>query len=257
MGELVLLAKLVVVPVLIAAITLAGERLGPRIAGVLTGLPVVAGPTVFFLALEQGPTFAARSARATLASEASLGLFCALYARICPRASWRLSVAIGWTGFLAGTLVLDRVDPSLAVAIFLAIATPLVILALMPTPVLPNRGAATSRSEIAVRMGAGVALVLVLTGMAHALGPRLSGLLTVFPVAATVLAVFSHRNQGAAFAVQLLRGLAAGLYCLTAFFATLALALERFGTSRAFVAALAASLAVQLVMLRATGLRLH
>jgi len=61
--------KLVLVPLLIAAITAAGERLGPRIAGALTGLPVVAGPIALFIALEQGPAFAARAAVATLAGE--------------------------------------------------------------------------------------------------------------------------------------------------------------------------------------------
>ena len=65
-----------------------------------------------------------------------------------------------------------------------------------------------------------------------------------------MLAVFSHRNLGAPFAVHLLRGLAAGLYSLTAFFATIALLLERAGVAWTFAAAGLASVAVQLVVLR-------
>lgn len=246
-----LAAKLVLVPLLIAAITLAGARFGARIAGVLTGFPVVAGPIVFFLALEQGAAFAARSAAATLAGEGSLAVFCVLYARTALAAPWWASVAIGWTGFLASTLALDRLDPSLGAAAVIALMAPPIITALMPRPPPPaGSGGTVTRMEIGLRMAAGVGLMLALTGVASMLGPRLSGLLTIFPVATTILAVFSHRNQGAAFAVHLLRGLAAGLYSLSAFFLTLALALEPWGTAPAFLAAVAAALAVQLLVLR-------
>lgn len=246
---MILALKLALVPLLIAFITLAGQRLGPRVAGALTGLPVVAGPVVFFIALEQGPAFAARSAGATLAGEASLGAFCILYAVTCLRSPWWASLAAGWAGFAAGTFALDHLDPPPAAAGLLALATPLAIRALTPRPALPPRLDVAAGDEIGLRMGAGVALVVVLTALADGLGPRLSGLLTIFPVATTILAVFSHRNQGAPFAVHLLRGLGLGLYSLSAFFATLTLTLERLGTAGAFPAAVAAALVAQAVVL--------
>lgn len=49
--------------------------------------------------------------------------------------------------------------------------------------------------------------------------------------------------------MHLLRGLAAGLYCLTAFFVTLALALEPLGVAAAFALAVVASLLVQAAVL--------
>jgi len=265
----ILAAKLVLVPCLIAAITLAGARFGPRVAGALTGLPVVAGPIVLFLAIEQGAAFAARSAVATLAGEASLAAFCILYGRTALRAPWWASVVVGWLGFMASTFALDRLGLSLAAASGVALTVPLVVLAVLPgaaPAVLPGAAAAArprtavatgvtdvSRGEIALRMAAGVGLMLVLTGIAHALGPRLSGLLTVFPIATTVLAVFSHRSHGAGFAVQLLRGLALGLYSLTAFFLTLALVLERLGITGGFLVAAALAIAVQALVLAAPG----
>ena len=246
-------AKLVLVPSLIAAITLAGVRFGPRVAGALTGFPVVAGPIVFFMALEQGAPFAARSAVATLSGIASLGVFGVLYAWMAARASWAVSVVVGWLGFLGATLVFDRLDLRLAAAAALAVVVPLVMLALIPRPerIATNGpvGATIGTTEILLRMLAGVMLMLVLTGIAHVLGPRLSGLLTVFPIAATVLAVFSHRQQGAAFAAQLLRGLALGLYSLSGFFTTLAIMLEPWGLAPAFLAAIAAAIGAQLVVL--------
>jgi hypothetical protein len=246
-----LAAKLVLVPCLIAAITLAGARFGPRVAGALTGLPVVAGPIALFLAIEQGAPFAARSAVATLAGEASLAAFCILYGWTALRAPWWVSVVVGWLGFVVSTLALDRLAPPLAAASVVALTAPLVVLAVMPRTAAAAGITDVTRGEIALRMAAGVGLMLALTGIAHALGPRLSGLLTVFPIATTVLAVFSHRAHGAAFAVQLLRGLALGLYSLTAFFLGLALLLERLGTTGGFLAAAVAAIAVQALVLAA------
>jgi hypothetical protein len=247
---LFLIIKLLLVPFLIAAITIAGERFGPRIAGALTGLPVVAGPIVFVMALEQGAAFAARSAAATLAGIGSLAVFCVLYAAAALRTSWITSLAVGWAGFAASTLALDRLDPSFATASGLAITAPLVVTTLAPRPaVIEAASGVVPRAEIVLRMAAGVVLMLVLTALAHVLGPRLSGLLTVFPIATTILAVFSHRNQGGAFAVYLLRGLAAGLYSLGAFFLTLSATLAAWGVAPAFGAALVAALAAQTVVL--------
>src|SRR6185295_5365099 len=56
-----LLLKLVLVPGLIALVTVAGRRFGPRIGGWLNALPLVAGPVLFFLALEQGDACVARA----------------------------------------------------------------------------------------------------------------------------------------------------------------------------------------------------
>ncbi|MEW6273008.1 MAG: hypothetical protein AB1689_27335, partial [Thermodesulfobacteriota bacterium] len=143
-----------------------------------------------------------------------------------------------------------RSRPGLPAALAIALVAPLAIRVLSPHPVLPPAAAPATHGDVAARMLAGAALVVGLTAVADVLGPRLSGLLTVFPVATTVLAVFSHRNQGAPFAVHLLRGLAAGLYSLTAFFAALAFTLDRWGAAPAFAVAVVAALAAQLVVLR-------
>ena len=58
--------KLTLVPLLIAAVTLATRRWGPRVGGFLTALPVVTGPTLCFYAIEQGQAFGAHAATGTL-----------------------------------------------------------------------------------------------------------------------------------------------------------------------------------------------
>ena len=91
-------------------------------------------------------------------------------------------------------------------------------------------------------MAAAVGMVLLLTALARPLGPHLAGLLVPFPVAATVLAVFTHHYQGGDSAVRLLRGLVAGLWTMGVFFLVVAGTVERLGVGASFALAVAADL---------------
>jgi hypothetical protein len=90
-------------------------------------------------------------------------------------------------------------------------------------------------------------LVLVLTGLAGTLGPRLSGLLASFPVLATVLAAFTHAQEGPAAAAQLLRGFAMGLVAFAVFCFVVAEMLPSHGIPITFLAGSAAALAAHAV----------
>ena len=76
----VLLLKLVLVPALIAGVTLAGRRWGPAVAGWLSAFPIVAGPILWFIALEQGAAFAAQAAVGTLSAVLGMLAFGLSYA---------------------------------------------------------------------------------------------------------------------------------------------------------------------------------
>ncbi len=135
----ILVLKLALTPMLIAAASLAGRRWGPGVSGCLVGLPLTSGPVTFLLALSEG------------------------------------------TGFAAAT----------------------------------------------------------------ALGPRLTGLLSPYPVFATVLAIFAHHLQGPRSAVSVMRGTLLGLFGFAGFFLVLSALIESAGIAPAFTAAVAVSLALQ------------
>jgi hypothetical protein len=73
----------------------------------------------------------------------------------------------------------------------------------------------------------------------------LGGLLTPFPVASTVLAVFAHRQGSGEAAVAVLKGLLLALNAFAAFCAALVLCLPRFGLISSFALGLAAAALVQ------------
>lgn len=237
--------KLLLVPAFIGTLSLAGRRWGPSISGWLVGLPVVAGPIVFFLAVEQGTSFASGAARGTLVGLASLSAYALVYGRLSRRLDWAGSLLAGWGAFFLSTLLLARIPaPSLPLGFLAVSGTFLLVLRLLPAIDSLGDLPETPAWEIAARMAAGAALVLAITGVARSLGPRLSGLLTPFPVATTVFTVFTHRFQGGAAAVRLLRGLIAGSFTLAAFFLVLAATLDAWGIPASFGTAAASCLAV-------------
>jgi hypothetical protein len=89
------------------------------------------------------------------------------------------------------------------------------------------------------------ALVLAITAAAPLLGAQFTGLLTTYPVYASVLAAFAHVQSGREAATHVVRGLCFGLFAFASFFFAIAALIERAGVGIAFTAAIVAAAAVQ------------
>jgi uncharacterized membrane protein (GlpM family) len=171
------------------------------------------------------------------------------YAHAAQRHGWPLALAAGLAAWLLAAALLQQLAPGLPVALLLAVAS----LSLAPRAfpkVVPEAAHRAGPQELLLRMAAGAALTLAVAQAAGPLGGHWSGLLALFPVLASVLAVFSHRHSGPGFAATLLQGLARGMFSLVAFFAVLAPLLPRRPLAEAFGAAVLACLLVQLATLR-------
>jgi hypothetical protein len=249
-----LLLKIALAPALVAAASLAGRRFGPRVGGWLIGFPVVAGPVLWFYAREQGAAFAAGAAAGTVLGTLSLCCFLAAYAWSATRYGWQRSALLGWLAFAAATVILQQAPalrdsplPARLAAAFLALfATGRSLPRSAPGPIAPR-----PRHDLILRLVATAALVLSLTGVAGLLGPSLSGLVTPFPVATTILVVFAHREAGAGRVVAVLGGFIPSLYSFACFCASLSFGLGRWPLPGAFAAALLVSLLSQSIVLRA------
>jgi hypothetical protein len=248
----VLLAlKLALVPGLIAAVTLGGRRWGPRVAGWLGALPLVAGPVLVFLSIEQGPAFAARTAEATLAGLVAVAAFALGYARTAVHRPWWASLAAGWLAFFAATAALHAVPWRPLTGFAAAVAGFGIALIALPRARAAVRTLPAPRWDLPLRMAAALAVVLAVTGLAERLGPRLSGALTPFPTATAILLSFTHAQQGLPGALAFLRGFLPGMWSFALFCFVVALCVEPLGRVAAFAAALAAQLLTQAVVIRA------
>jgi hypothetical protein len=243
---LILATKILLAPLCVVAVSLAGRRWGTAVAGVLGGLPVVAGPILLVLALVHGRGFGADAAAGTLLGLCALALFAVVYGRVAPFAGPAVSVVCGWTAFLALVAVLDQIHPPPLLALVLAGASFAAGLALLPAPdAVPAEIGALPWWDLPARGLAAMALVLALTAASGALGPGLSGLLAPFPIITSVLAVFTHVHGGVVQVRVLLRNFLVGFYGFAGFCFVLAISLPSLRTAVAFSLALAVAVAIQ------------
>jgi hypothetical protein len=240
----VLAAKLLLAPLCVVGVSLAGRRWGMAVAGALGGLPVVAGPILLVLTLLHGPSFGADAAAGTLLALSALTIFVIAYGKVAPWAPPPAAVSIGWAGFLAWVGVLTFIDlPPLAALALVGVgfAAGLALLAPPRVPLVPQ--VELPWWDLPGRALAALVLVVALTGASGALGPYLSGLLAPFPIVTSVLALFTHAHGDPDQLRALLRGFLVGFYGFATFCFTLAVALDSTATAAAFSIALLASLA--------------
>ena len=248
---MLLLMKVLVAPALVAGVTLAVRRWGPRVGGWLSGMPTVAGPVLVFFAVEQGPAFAAQAAHATLTGLIGTVAFAVVYARMCIRLRWPTCLLLGWSVFMVTTYVLYTVSPPLAVSLGgLVTASVIGRLVLPRVSDPPLSGGGHPRADLVLRVLATATLVLVLTAIARPLGARLSGLLNAFPILTTIITAFTHAQRGSAATVAFVNGFARSIIGFGLFCAVLSLGLVRLG----LLPALAIALAVNAI---ASGLALR
>ena len=249
---LILLLKLLLVPLLIWLVTVAGRRWGPAVAGWLSAFPIVAGPILLTLTLEQGAAFAAHAAEGTLLAVIAILVFSLAYAWASARfgvAGAMVLALLAWAGSVA---VLREATLPLGLAFLLVWCALLLSLKVFPQP---GPGAAGARrNDLPWRMLAGAALVLAVTGAAAHLGARLSGFFAMFPVMSTVLVGFAHAGSGRGSVVALLRGMVAGYFGFSVFCGVLALQLRPGAVGPAFALALGCAFVVHMVSRRLLAL---
>lgn len=251
-----LILKLLLAPSLIAVITLAGRRWGAAVAGCLSGFPVVTGPILLFLAIEQGGTFTAHAAVAATVAVLSNISFGLAYSWAAQRCGWLLSLLAGMVVYGCVVTLLNLFHLSALQAGGITVIGLLLAGRMYPPVSVDETRSGPPKSDLPYRMVAGALLVLGLTFFSSRLGPNLTGLFSVFPVMGSVLGVFSHRNYGQHFAVKLLRGMVQGFYAFTVFCLILAATLETQSIVVCFVMALGAAIAVQSLLMHWQARRL-
>ena len=234
---MLLAVKLLAAPLFIAIVSLAGRRWGPAISGALTGLPLTSGPVSLILALQNGPQFASRAAIGSLAGEVSMCSFCLVYSLAAQRCSWRISTLIAVAAFLVATAILNSFTWSLLAAAALLLVVMALVSRLIPQAAMTANAISLPKWDLPARMILAALIVLALTTFASALGPQLSGLLAPFPVFGTVLAAFTHQQQGSAAAARLLRGVVVGSLAFFSFFLVVGQFLPDLGTALTYATA--------------------
>jgi hypothetical protein len=247
----VLALKLILAPAFVVGASLTARRFGPRVGGLVGGLPVVAGPILLVLAIVHDRDFAARSATTALLGLVSLAAFVVVYGVAAQRLRWPGALALAWLAFLAMTALASAVHLAATPALAVACASFVIGRAMLPSPSAgPSPAVVAPPSwDLPVRAGCAAAMVLAITAASAGLGPRLSGLLAPSPIITTVLAAFTHAQLGSDATLRLLRGMLTGFLAFALFCWTVALALPHTSTLAAFALAAAVAALTQAAIL--------
>jgi hypothetical protein len=233
----ILLLKLLATPTIIALASLAGRRWGPGVSGWIAGIPLTSGPLALYFALEQGTGFAARAAIGTLVGLLGVAAFCAAYGRLAGCFAWPVALGASLGVFAGLSFVTHALDVVPLVALTVVVASLVLAIRLLPEPAIQERSWRWPPWDIPLRMVLATVLVITLTGLSPILGSRWSGQLSPVPIYAGLMAVFAHRNEGAAAAVEVVRGVLLGAFGFALFFCCLALMLPVVALAVAFGAA--------------------
>ncbi|MCW2236746.1 hypothetical protein [Azospirillum canadense] len=242
-----LLIKVVAAALVVVIASIASEKAGPFVGGVISALPVSTGPAYVLLAMEHDDRFIADSALSSLVTNGAMILFLAALVRIAPRFGVGATVLLSSALWIAIAVALRSAgDWTLAGALLVNLAAYGIAYGLVRTfrpgqAPLPKGG--PRWYDIPARAALVGLLVAAVTTLSHVIGPRATGVAAVYPIALTCLTVILHPRMGgetvaAAMRSALLTNPAIGLAMLAAH-----LMAEPFGRAVALTAALLVSLA--------------
>ena len=237
------LARLALIPLVVWLASLAARRWGHALSGWLSGLPIIAGPLMLFITLDQGPAFAQSTALIILQTMPAVALHCLAFAWAARRFGWIVALLIALAAYVGVALLSSTFTLTLGAALTYAMAVVTISIVAMPRVRGDDQPAPIPTTEVAVRMVfAFVIAALVTLGATH-FGPRLSGILMTIPIAGIVLPAFTRALHGPTQTVRLLAGFAQGLIGFALFFAVLIGALADQSVAVAFTLASLTALA--------------
>jgi hypothetical protein len=232
-----LVAKIVVCVGFVLIGTAAAERLGPRLGGLFASTPQMSVVSLIFFAIEQGHAFAAESSfwsiRGMCATIPVLLVYLAATRFVpAPRAaSVAIGTLLGAASFVVAASVFGAIPMGHAGVIPFAAAVcviaSLLVWRLPETAAL--RRVPTSPLLLAARAAASALTVVVVTSLAHLLGPKWSGLIVAFPVNTLPVIVILHWHYGSDVIKPFIKRFPSGVFGVCLFNLVAFLWLERLG----------------------------
>ncbi|HET6351673.1 MAG TPA: hypothetical protein VFG89_06060 [Coriobacteriia bacterium] len=239
---ILVLAKILVAPLLLAASTFAAHRWGGAVGGWLLGLPLMSGPVSVLLFVEHGPGFTRSAAEGALMGIVATGIFCLAYTVMAPRSSWWRSLVIAYAACLGTVWLLSHVALTFNAALGFALGALLLLALLVEEPAEEHTLPTPRKRMLAMRMVISSVSVFAITASAWFLGAKVAGLLAPLPVLAAVMAASAHRNGGRA-ARGILRGTVLGAWGGAGFFAVVGLLIGDLSPVAVYAAAVGAAVA--------------
>ncbi len=229
--------------------SLIAERVGPLIGALVATLPLASGPAYILLSLDHDAQFIADSTVTSLAVHAATGIFGTAYVFAAQVCSFPVTIGIALGAWLAGALIIRSGDWSLAGAVILNAATYGMCVPLVRR-FLHARVPAVARRwfDIPLRALLVAALVGAVVTAGANVGPKLTGVLAVFPIVMLSLMLILHPRIGGVATAAILANTMWGLVGFATSVLALHVAVVPLGAPLALAVALLVSVAINVTI---------
>jgi hypothetical protein len=237
---LTLALRMAVTAAFVVGASVITERSGPVIGALVATLPISAGPSYVFLALDHDAGFIAQGALASLPVNAATILMGTTYVVLAQRRCVLVSFTVAVTVWLALVVLVRMADWSLdagiaANAVAFAVCLPLVQrFRAVRMPLITRRW-----YDIALRAALVATLVATVVTLSGWVGPAVSGTLAIFPIVLTSLMLILQPRIGGPPTAAVIANSIWGLIGFGIAIAVMHLAALRFGSAVALSFALA------------------
>jgi hypothetical protein len=248
---LTLALRMAVAAAFVVTTSMIAERAGAVVGGLIATLPVSAGPSYVFLALDHDANFIAESALASFPVNAVTMFFCLTYVVLAQRHTAVVSVG----GAIAAWIALAAIERMVPVTWSLtsglianAVAFAICIPSFRPfqhakMPLITRRW-----YDIPLRAAMVATLVAIVVTLSRWVGPSVSGTIALFPVVLTSMTLILHPRIGGQATAAIIANGGWGMMGFGASIAVLTVAARPLGSAAALSLALATGVTWNLVL---------
>lgn len=235
-----LLSKLLLTAGIVVAATVAAERAGPLIGGLVATLPVTIWPAYVFLSLDHDAAYVAAAARSGLAINTVAPVFLLIYAVLAKSRGLLVPFTVAVASWIVLALAVRTFEWTLLTAVLLNAAVYPVCLWIgntMTRVEMPRLRRAWY--DLPLRILLVCALMAALLQTSLWAPPTVTGVLAVYPVSSTCLMLILHPRFGGPVTTAVLMHSMWGLFGISFGLIALSLAVVPLGKAPALALALA------------------
>jgi uncharacterized membrane protein (GlpM family) len=247
MDLVILIIKAAFAGAIVLGISMIAERVSPRAAGIISGAPLGALISYYFLGIEQGIEFVIESIPHAVAGMSGVLVFISLYHAVSSRIeryNLLLSTLAGVLGFFCFALILQNITFSIVEGLVVAVTAALLAGFLLRRAV-DIRVVAPVRMTmqlLSLRAGFAAALVVSVVGLAKILGPVWAGILMGFPMTLLPTLLIVHVTYSKEHVYAMLRGFPLGIGSVLCYLLTVPISFPALGVNFGTMASLAVAL---------------
>ncbi|MCA6108803.1 hypothetical protein [Bradyrhizobium cenepequi] len=238
---LTLLLRMAITAAFVVTASIITERSGPMIGALVATLPISAGPSYVFLALDHDAAFIAEGALASLPINAATIYLGLTYVVLAQRHSALLSTTAAVAVWLALATIFRQFQWTLAAGLIVNVITFAICVPLLQRyrhvkkmPLITRRW-----YDIPLRASLVATLVAIVVTSSGWVGPQVSGIIALFPVVFTSMMLILHPRIGGPPTAAVIANGAWGLMGFGIAIAVLHLAALQFGSAIGLSLALA------------------